>query len=63
MNVGDEIYVPENAEDILLKEGIEISDAWKEKFNQYKKTLNHVREQTSDIDRYKRSNGLLVFYR
>lgn len=36
MDVGDEIYVPENAEDVLLKEGIEISDAWKEKFNQYK---------------------------
>ena len=56
MDVGDEIYVPENAEDILLKEGIEISDAWKEKFNQYKMTLKHVREQTSDIDRYKRSS-------
>ncbi|KAK8807520.1 hypothetical protein WA171_000475 [Blastocystis sp. BT1] len=54
MDVGDEIYVPENAEDVLLKEGIEISDAWKEKFNQYKMTLKHVREQTSDIDRYKK---------
>ena len=63
LKIISEIYVPENAEDILLKEGIEISDAWKEKFNQYKKTLNHVREQTSEIDRYKRSNGLLVFYR
>ena len=56
MDVGDEIYVPENAEDVLLKEGIEISDAWEEKFNQYKMTLKHVREQTSDIDRYKKSS-------
>ena len=56
MDVGDEIYGPENAEDVLLKEGIEISDAWKEKFNQYKMTLKHVREQTSDIDRYKKSS-------
>ena len=51
----DDIYVPENAEDVLRYEGIDTTDEWKERFNQYKHALDQMKDQHGVVSKYKRS--------
>ncbi|KAK8805173.1 hypothetical protein WA588_000116 [Blastocystis sp. NMH] len=50
----DDIYVPENAEDVLRYEGIDTTDEWKERFNQYKHALDQMKDQHGVVSKYKR---------